>query len=189
MTREFVQWLEGVEPGALQGVHYAVFGCGDRNWASTYQDVPRLTDEQLALKGARRLSLRGEADASRDFEKQLDEWRDRMWSDALNAFGLQVNGVGKERSTLNVQFASGLAGAPLALAYDAAYGTVTANRELQLENSDRSTRLTSVNWKLCWRRASIRMRYWRNASRCWSCLKNMKLARYRSQGFWSCCLL
>lgn len=110
MTREFVQWLEGVEPGALQGVHYAVFGCGDHNWASTYQDVPRLIDEQLALKGARRLSLRGEADASGDFEKQLDEWRDRMWSDALNAFGLQVNGVGKERSTLNVQFASGLAG-------------------------------------------------------------------------------
>lgn len=51
---QFVQWLEEVKPGELEGVRYAVFGCGDHNWAATYQAVPRLIDEKLAEKGAER---------------------------------------------------------------------------------------------------------------------------------------
>lgn len=51
---QFVQWLDEIQPGELEGVHYAVFGCGDHNWASTYQYVPRTIDEQLAEKGATR---------------------------------------------------------------------------------------------------------------------------------------
>lgn len=59
----FVKWLEQAGPGELQGVQYAVLGCGDRNWSNTYQSVPVFIDEQLALKGGKRLSPRGEADA------------------------------------------------------------------------------------------------------------------------------
>lgn len=72
---QFVQWLQEIKPGELEGVHYAVFGCGDHNWASTYQYVPRFIDEQLAEKGATRFSARGEGDVSGDFEGQLDEWK------------------------------------------------------------------------------------------------------------------
>ncbi|MBV7505530.1 cytochrome P450 [Bacillus sp. sid0103] len=106
-ARKFVQWLEQLEPDSLKGVHYSVFGCGDRNWANTYQDVPRFIDEQLAIKGATRFSHRGEADVSMDIEKQLEEWKKSMWSDAMEAFGLTL--VDKDelkRSILTMHYVS-----------------------------------------------------------------------------------
>ncbi|MFE5322052.1 bifunctional cytochrome P450/NADPH--P450 reductase [Paenibacillus sp. NPDC056579] len=140
-AREFVRWLEDVAPGELQGVRYAVFGCGDHNWESTYQHVPRYIDEQLAAKGATRLAVRGEADASGDFERQVDDWTAQVWPDAMSALGLQSGMAPRqERSTLSVQFVSGLAGTPIATSYDAQLAAVKENRELQSEGSERSTR-------------------------------------------------
>ncbi|MCP3774186.1 bifunctional cytochrome P450/NADPH--P450 reductase [Paenibacillus sp. MZ04-78.2] len=139
-AREFVKWLEGVQPGELQGVRYAVFGCGDRSWSNTYQDVPRWIDEQLARKGAARLSVRGEADAGGDFEKQLDEWRVRLWSDLRHAFGLERDDAVNEKRNLHVRVVSGLDRIPLAQTYEAVYASVTDNRELRMAGSSRSTR-------------------------------------------------
>ena len=46
---QFVKWLDsGLSKDALAKVRYAVFGCGNSDWAATYQSVPRLIDEQLA---------------------------------------------------------------------------------------------------------------------------------------------
>ncbi|PJH92048.1 bifunctional P-450/NADPH--P450 reductase [Bacillus sp. SN1] len=138
---QFVQWIQEIKPGELEGVHYAVFGCGDHNWASTYQYVPRFIDEQLAEKGATRFSKRGEGDVSGDFEGQLDEWKKSMWADAIKAFGLELNeNADKERSTLSLQFVRGLGESPLARSYEAAHASIAENRELQSANSDRSTR-------------------------------------------------
>ncbi len=138
---QFVQWLEEVKPGELEGVRYAVFGCGDHNWAATYQAVPRLIDEKLAEKGAERFSSRGEGDVSGDFEGKLDEWKKSMWTDAMKAFGLKLNeNAEKERSALGLQFVSGLGGSPLAQTYEAVYASVAENRELQAPESGRSTR-------------------------------------------------
>ena len=101
-ARKFVQWLETLEPGKLNGVHYAVLGCGDTNWASTYQEVPRFIDEQLAHKGASRFSLCGEADVSGDIEEQLQIWQQTMWPQAMEFFGLtQLEG---DQSTLSIQY-------------------------------------------------------------------------------------
>lgn len=138
---QFVQWLEELKSDELKGVQYAVFGCGDHNWASTYQQVPRFIDEQMAQKGAMRFSKRGEGDVSGDFEEQLDQWKRSMWSDAMNAFGLELNkNVETERSTLSLQFVSSLGGSPLARTYEAVHASVVENRELQATGSDRSTR-------------------------------------------------
>ncbi|MBU8678867.1 bifunctional P-450/NADPH--P450 reductase [Bacillus subtilis] len=138
---QFVQWLQEIKPGELEGVHYAVFGCGDHNWASTYQYVPRFIDEQLAEKGATRFSGRGEGDVSGDFEGQLDEWKKSMWADAIKAFGLELNeNADKERSTLSLQFVRGLGESPLARSYEASHASIAENRELQSADSDRSTR-------------------------------------------------
>ncbi|MGR6341490.1 bifunctional cytochrome P450/NADPH--P450 reductase [Priestia megaterium] len=142
---QFVQWLEELQPGELQGVHYAVFGCGDHNWASTYQNVPRYIDEQMAQKGATMFSTRGEGDVSGDFEEQLHQWKQSMWSDAMNVFGLQLNeNVERERSTLDIQFVSGLGGSPLARSYEAVHASISENCELQLAGSKRSTRHIEV---------------------------------------------
>ena len=104
-ARKFVKWLDTVEEGQLNGVHYAVFGCGDRNWANTYQNVPTMIDEQLALKGAKRFSLRGEMDASSEFERQLKDWKNRLLADALIAFELTLEGASKhEENGLTLKF-------------------------------------------------------------------------------------
>lgn len=140
-ARQFVEWLEEVEPGELKGVHFAVFGCGDRNWAATYQEVPRLIDEQLVRKGAVRFSPRGEADASGDFDQARISWQEQMWADAMTAFGITQNkNAEKEQSTLNIEFVSGLSASPVAQSYQAVGACIVQNFELHSSNSDRSTR-------------------------------------------------
>lgn len=140
-AREFVQWLEQVDEGQLKGVNYSVLGCGDHNWSSTYQAVPRWIDEKLAEKGANRFSARGEADASGDFEKDLDNWKAQMLADAVKTFNLQIREQEeKDQGTLNIQFVSGFAKTPLAESYQAFHGVVRDNRELQHVGSGRSTR-------------------------------------------------
>lgn len=137
---EFVQWLENVESGELNGVMFSVFGCGNRNWASTYQRIPQLIDEQLAAKGATRITPIGEGDANDDFEEQLDEWKNRLWKEAINIFHLKVNEDKEQKvSTLTVQYVSGPVGTPLVQTYDAFLARVVENKELQSEKSTRST--------------------------------------------------
>src|SRR6187431_583930 len=72
---QFVKWLDsGLPKDALAKVRYAVFGCGNSDWAATYQSVPRMIDEQLAAHGARSLYGRGEGDARSDLDGQFEKW-------------------------------------------------------------------------------------------------------------------
>ena len=140
-ARKFVQWLEQEPDADLSKVRYAVFGCGDRNWAGTYQDVPRWLDEQLAARGARRIVERGEADASGDFEQQIDGWDEQVWPELLDAAGVERDqAMRQEKPKLSLQFVSGSVGTPIADSYGAVMATVQENRELQTEDSERSTR-------------------------------------------------
>jgi cytochrome P450/NADPH-cytochrome P450 reductase len=87
---QFVKWLHSDLPkDALRGVNYAVFGCGNSDWAATYQSIPRLIDEQLAASGARSLYTRGEGDARSDLDGQFDDWFKRLAPAAVKAFGLE----------------------------------------------------------------------------------------------------
>ena len=83
----FVTWLESLEPGALDGLPYAVLGVGDRNWAATYQRVPTLIDERLAAAGAVPLLPRGVADASGDFAGTVHRWTADLWTALLERYG------------------------------------------------------------------------------------------------------
>ncbi|MGW0813033.1 bifunctional cytochrome P450/NADPH--P450 reductase [Streptomyces viridiviolaceus] len=96
---EFVAWLEGLEPGSLDGLHYAVLGVGDRNWAATYQRVPTLIDERLAAAGATRLLDRGAADASGDFAGTVDRWTTELWTTLLDQYGAAVEGAAPAAGT------------------------------------------------------------------------------------------
>jgi sulfite reductase alpha subunit-like flavoprotein len=60
-------------------VNYTVFGCGDRDWAATYQRVPKMIDAEMEAHGARRVCQRGEADASDDFDGQFRGWYEHLW--------------------------------------------------------------------------------------------------------------
>ncbi|MEV7086019.1 cytochrome P450 [Streptomyces sp. NPDC093085] len=83
----FVRWLEEAEPGAADGVTYAVLGVGDRNWAATYQRVPTLIDDRLAALGATRLLPRAEADASGELTAAFDTFADDLRTTLLELHG------------------------------------------------------------------------------------------------------
>ena len=51
-----------------------MFGCGNSDWAATYQSVPRMIDERLAGHGGRSLATRGEGDARSDLDGQFEKW-------------------------------------------------------------------------------------------------------------------
>jgi cytochrome P450/NADPH-cytochrome P450 reductase len=144
----FCDWLReldrGLEP--LRGVRYTVFGCGDRNWASTYQAVPKLIDERLAECGATRIYPRGEGDAADDFDGQFRAWYGPFWGRVGTALGLDIRADASVKPRLAYRIE--MVRADLALPFVAAYGAsrmhVVANRELQRRDgpngSERSTR-------------------------------------------------
>ncbi|WP_440604562.1 bifunctional cytochrome P450/NADPH--P450 reductase [Bacillus sp. GB_SG_008] len=140
---QFVKWLEQADTEECTGIRYAVFGCGDRNWANTYQSVPKFIDKELEQKGAMRLTTRGEADAGGDFENDFAQWQKNMWKDVSNAFGLNMKEgteIVSHQSSLSVQLISGPPANPIAQNNKAVYATVIAGQELQSAESERSTR-------------------------------------------------
>ena len=77
----FVEWLSSLSGSELEKVSFAVFGCGNHDWVSTYQRIPTLCDDLLSKRGAKRLLDRGAGDAgSGDFFETFDHWEINFWS-------------------------------------------------------------------------------------------------------------
>ena len=74
---------------------YAVFGCGNQDWASTFQAIPRLIDDKLAEYGARRITPRGEGDARDDFDGQFHTWYKPLWNTVAAELGIDLEGAGR----------------------------------------------------------------------------------------------
>ncbi|CAN7619226.1 cytochrome P450 [Variovorax paradoxus] len=85
---EFHRWLDKADD-SLNGVRFSVFGCGNTDWAATYQAVPRRIDERLAALGATRVHPRGEGDAREDMDGAFQDWSDALWPELVKAFGIQ----------------------------------------------------------------------------------------------------
>lgn len=89
---QFFKWLGGDLPkDAFAKVRYAVFGCGNSDWAATYQSVPRFIDEQLMAHGARAIYPRGEGDARSDLDGQFQKWFPAAAQVATKEFGIDWN--------------------------------------------------------------------------------------------------
>ena len=74
----FVQWLEGCKGQELEGVEYAVFGCGHSDWAGTFHRIPKLVNGLMEEQGAKRIAPMGLTNVAKgnlfgDFEDWLDE--------------------------------------------------------------------------------------------------------------------
>ncbi|HWX07776.1 MAG TPA: cytochrome P450, partial [Bradyrhizobium sp.] len=87
---QFVKWLGGELPkDAFAKVRYAVFGCGNSDWAATYQSIPRLIDERLAAHGGRSVYARGEGDARGDLDGEFESWFAKLAPLATREFGIE----------------------------------------------------------------------------------------------------
>ncbi len=89
---QFVKWLTGDLPkDAFAKVKYAVFGCGNSDWAATYQSIPRIIDEQMAAHGAKPVYARGEGDARSDLDGQFENWFAKAAPVAVKEFGVDAS--------------------------------------------------------------------------------------------------
>jgi cytochrome P450/NADPH-cytochrome P450 reductase len=89
---QFVKWLgSDLARDAFSKVRYAVFGCGNSDWAATYQSVPRFIDEQLAAHGASNAYVRGEGDARDDLDGQFESWFAKLRPLAVQQFGIDTS--------------------------------------------------------------------------------------------------
>jgi len=139
----FVAWLDDAQPGTADGVRYAVLGCGNRDWASTYQATPRRIDERLEQMGGERIRPRGEADAREDQDTQFRVWFGGLWSEVGTALALDVDFATPldNEPLFKVERVDRVAVHPVASHTGAVPMTVRTNRELQnTAASDRSTR-------------------------------------------------
>ena len=127
-ARQFVGWLDSLKPGDLAGVKYTVFGCGNRQWARTYQAIPKHVDAQFEAAGATRVKARGETDASGDFFGAFDEWSAGLWADLAGALGTELQ-TAPTGAQLQVEVVKAGRSAILRQG-DLQHGTVVENREL-----------------------------------------------------------
>ena len=88
----FCHWLteKGLAADAFKGVNYTVFGCGNHEWAATFQAIPRLVDSSLEEHGAKRIYTRGEGDAAGDFDSAFQAWYQPLWNELATVFSLDV---------------------------------------------------------------------------------------------------
>lgn len=76
----FMDWLRNLDGNELEGVRFAVFGCGNSDWVATFQKIPTLCDKLFEKHGGRRLMARGVGDASKgEFFQMFDEFEARLW--------------------------------------------------------------------------------------------------------------
>jgi cytochrome P450/NADPH-cytochrome P450 reductase len=88
-AKEFMAWLGSTDQD-LSHVRYGVFGMGNRDWATTYQRIPRIIDERLGSLGAVRVVSRGEADARGDFFGDIDHYAQALWPQLVTSLSLTV---------------------------------------------------------------------------------------------------
>jgi cytochrome P450 / NADPH-cytochrome P450 reductase len=89
---QLIKWLDSDLPkDAFAKLRYAVFGCGNSDWAATYQSIPRAIDEQLAAHGGRNVYVRGEGDARSDLDGQFESWFAKLAPLATKEFGVDSN--------------------------------------------------------------------------------------------------
>jgi cytochrome P450 / NADPH-cytochrome P450 reductase len=127
-ARNFMTWTESLRPGDLDGVRYTVFGNGNKDWARTYQAVPKAIDARLEAAGATRIHPRGEANARGDFFGDFEEWYAGFWP-AVDAVLGQSTSVPAAQPQLDIRFVGNVRD-PLLRQNGLALGTVVANREL-----------------------------------------------------------
>ena len=146
----FVDWLDECDPMAtdLGNVSYFVLGCGNSDWASTFQVVPRKIDARLEALGASRLIGTHELDARGDVDSQFHDWLDALIPQLAESFNLDLAGQegAIQEPLYSVEITDSITANTVADRIGAREVEVLANTELKDTSKDegRSTRHLEV---------------------------------------------
>ena len=128
---KFCTWVDDAASSAA-GVRFTVFGCGNRDWAATYQAVPMQIDKALEARGATRVYPRGEGDARGDFDGQFEAWYAGLWDALGSALELdaRATAVAGGGPRLAVELEQRRTASPVLQSYRGQPAIVRVNREL-----------------------------------------------------------
>jgi len=95
--RKFVAWLESIQhkQDAFRGVKYAMFGCGNPDWVTTYHRIPKLIEDILDRCGASKFCPTGLGNAAGDIVGAFDAFSEQLWA-ALRPSGGMVEAAHDE---------------------------------------------------------------------------------------------
>ncbi|MEM1246407.1 MAG: cytochrome P450 [Acidobacteriota bacterium] len=140
-ARNFLSWLQSDDPPDLSGVRYSIFGCGHRDWAATYQAVPKQIDQLMRERGAQRIFERGEGDGGEDFDGDFEFWYQLFWPTVAKELDLAIDDeAATGTADYDVEVIAESHPNPFVAQFGARPMTVTENRELQTPLAGRSTR-------------------------------------------------
>ncbi len=143
---KFVDWLKQAGPQAVHGLHYTVFGCGSRDWAATFQEVPRYIDQRLQELGGIPYLERGESDAREDLDGQFQDWAEDIFIEIGKALDLNTDFTTPIdlAPMYKIELAESVTANPVAAKTGTQPMRIIENRELQTHKkgskSKRSTR-------------------------------------------------
>ncbi|KAI0376191.1 cytochrome P450 [Hypomontagnella monticulosa] len=127
-AKKFVAWIEQLSMKSQKlppGIHYAVFGVGNSDWASTFHRIPRLVDQTLAQLGAERIMEAGFANVKQDLIGPWEDWSEQILSTLSDSTSrTRRTQAGVEVRIENNKLSQMLGGDEMAA------GTVVANIEL-----------------------------------------------------------
>ncbi|GLA29977.1 hypothetical protein AnigIFM63604_011514 [Aspergillus niger] len=106
----FFEWLSAAKDNELEGINYAVFGCGHHDWTATFYRIPKAINELVKEHGGNRLCDIGLVDtAIADMFTDFDNWSESaLWPAISSKFGSKSQGqAGKKPSSgLQVELSS-----------------------------------------------------------------------------------
>ena len=95
----FVSWMDGLneEQSPLKDLTYAVFGCGNHEWAQTFHRIPKLVDTTFERAGASRVAEIGLADAANgDIFTSFETWEDEiLWPALAERYSVAADSMGR----------------------------------------------------------------------------------------------
>lgn len=90
----FVDWIENLEGSQMDGLRYAVFGCGHHDWAQTFHRIPKLVDSKLNELGGERITPLATTDAAEsDMFGDFETWEDESFWPAMKVRYGAANGA------------------------------------------------------------------------------------------------
>ncbi|KAH2128944.1 hypothetical protein KXW66_008789 [Aspergillus fumigatus] len=113
----FFEWLSALKENELEGVNYAVFGCGHHDWQATFHRIPKAVNQLVAEHGGNRLCDLGLADAANsDMFTDFDSWGEStFWPAITSKFGGGKSDEPKPSSSLQVEVSTGMRASTLGL--------------------------------------------------------------------------
>lgn len=143
----------------LNGISFAVFGLGNKNWR-TYQHFPMKVNNCMEELGADRFFTPGTGDADKDMDANFNEWCAHFWTHTLDAYSITASeskpvvpsaasSRTSQQSVVKVRFMKPSDKEAWETGINNHYGepnaVLHANREIQKEGSPRSTRHVEVD--------------------------------------------